>query len=174
MEELSEEFPPGLEHRIIYNPTEYVADSINQVYHTLFEAGLLVVLTVFVFLQNWRSVIIPLVAIPVSLIGTFAAMHAIGFSLNSLSLFGLVLAAMCAIFLKPEGAKPNVLDRASKFLFGWFFRAFNRAFDFSNYIYAGTVRRLLRVSAIALLFYAGLLGMTWFSFDRVPMGFIPA
>ena len=92
MEELSVDFPPGLEHRIIYNPTEYVADSIDQVYQTLFEAAILVVLTVFVFLQNWRSVVIPLMAIPVSLVGTFAAMEAIGFSLNSLSLFGLVLA----------------------------------------------------------------------------------
>ncbi|MCA9071613.1 MAG: efflux RND transporter permease subunit, partial [Planctomycetaceae bacterium] len=92
MEELSETFPPGIEHRIIYNPTQYVADSIDEVFVTLFQAAALVVLTVFLFLQNWRAVVIPVVAIPVSLIGTFAAMQAIGFSLNNLSLFGLVLA----------------------------------------------------------------------------------
>lgn len=92
MEELSESFPPGLEYRIIYNPTDYVEESINEVFRTLFEAGLLVVLTVFIFLQSWRATVIPVVAIPVSLIGTFAAMQVIGFSLNNLSLFGLVLA----------------------------------------------------------------------------------
>jgi hydrophobe/amphiphile efflux-1 (HAE1) family protein len=92
MAERSKSFPPGLEYRIIYNPTDYVEQSINEVFRTLFEAGLLVVLTVFLFLQSWRATLIPLVAIPVSLVGTFAAMQAIGFSLNSLSLFGLVLA----------------------------------------------------------------------------------
>ena len=92
METLREKFPPGLDFRIIYNPTQFVADSIGEVFTTLWQAGLLVVLTVFIFLQNWRSTIVPVIAIPISLIGTFAVMQVIGFSLNNLSLFGLVLA----------------------------------------------------------------------------------
>lgn len=92
MEELSARFPPGLEYQVIYNPTAFVEESISEVFTTLWQAGLLVVLTVFVFLQNWRSTIVPVVAIPISLVGTFAVMQAIGFSLNNLSLFGLVLA----------------------------------------------------------------------------------
>ncbi len=92
VEELSERFPPGIAHEAVYNPTAFVEDSIEEVFTTLWQAGLLVIFTVFVFLQNWRSTIVPVIAIPISLIGTFAAMQALGFSLNSLSLFGLVLA----------------------------------------------------------------------------------
>jgi hydrophobe/amphiphile efflux-1 (HAE1) family protein len=92
METLKKSFPPGLDYKIIYNPTEYVHASISQVEKTLFEALILVVLVVVIFLQSWRAAIIPIVAIPVSLIGTFAVMAAFGFSLNNLSLFGLVLA----------------------------------------------------------------------------------
>jgi multidrug efflux pump len=92
MAELSKEFPPGLEYRVIYDPTVFVEESVRAVYHTIFEAVLLVVLVVMIFLQSWRATLIPLVAIPISLIGTFAAMAALGFSLNNLSLFGLVLA----------------------------------------------------------------------------------
>ncbi len=92
IERLSKNFPEGIEYRIIYNPTSFVRESINSVIHTLFEAAILVVIVVLVFLQNWRAALIPLLAIPVSLIGTFAAMSAFGFSLNMLSLFGLVLA----------------------------------------------------------------------------------
>ena len=92
MEELSASFPPGIEHQIVYNPTEFVAASIDAVYATLFEAMLLVVLVIVVFLQSLRTAVIPILAIPVSLIGTFLFMAAFGFSLNTLSLFGLVLA----------------------------------------------------------------------------------
>ncbi|HBL48535.1 MAG TPA: hydrophobe/amphiphile efflux-1 family RND transporter, partial [Planctomycetaceae bacterium] len=92
VEELSQQFPPGLKHEVIYNPTAFVEESIDEVFSTLWQAGLLVTLTVFVFLQNWRSTIVPTIAIPISLVGTFAVMYAIGFSLNNLSLFGLVLA----------------------------------------------------------------------------------
>jgi hydrophobe/amphiphile efflux-1 (HAE1) family protein len=92
MRELSQNFPEGLEYRIVYNPTIFVRESINSVIHTLFEAVILVVIVVLVFLQTWRASVIPLIAIPISLIGTFAAMSAFGFSLNMLSLFGLVLA----------------------------------------------------------------------------------
>ncbi len=92
MAQLARSFPEGIEYRIVYNPTIFVRQSIEAVIHTLYEAVGLVVLVVLVFLQNWRASLIPLVAIPVSLIGTFAAMAVFGFSLNMLSLFGIVLA----------------------------------------------------------------------------------
>jgi hydrophobe/amphiphile efflux-1 (HAE1) family protein len=92
MERLAKDFPKGLEYRIVYNPTEFIQQSIDAVVQTLFEAALLVVIVILVFLQKWRAAIIPVVAIPVSLIGTFAVLAAFGYSLNNLSLFGLVLA----------------------------------------------------------------------------------
>lgn len=92
MAELKKSFPEGMDYRIAYDPTVFVRGSIEAVVHTLFEALILVVLVVILFLQTWRASIIPLVAVPVSLIGTFAVMHLFGFSLNALSLFGLVLA----------------------------------------------------------------------------------
>ena len=92
MERLKQRFPPGLDYRIVFDTTGFTRDSIRAVLHTLGEAMLLVVLVVVIFLQTWRASIIPLLAVPVSLIGTFAAMAVMGFSLNNLSLFGLVLA----------------------------------------------------------------------------------
>lgn len=92
MQAMSKSFPKGLEYRVIYNPTEFIAQSVDAVIHTLFEAMVLVVLVILVFLQKWRAAIIPIVAIPVSLVGTFAVLAAVGYSLNTLSLFGLVLA----------------------------------------------------------------------------------
>ena len=92
MTELKKNFPEGMDFSIVYDPTIFVRGSIEAVVHTLFEALILVVLVVILFLQTWRASIIPLVAVPVSLIGTFAVMHLFGFSLNALSLFGLVLA----------------------------------------------------------------------------------
>ncbi len=92
MKRLSQRFPKGLEYRIVYNPTEFIEESISELYLTIFEAVLLVVVVVLLFLQTWRATIIPLVAIPVSLIGTFAVMEGLGFSINMLTLFGLVLA----------------------------------------------------------------------------------
>ncbi len=92
MEELSKNFPDGVKYTIIYDTTEFVQQSIEAVLHTLLEAIALVVLVVILFLQTWRASIIPLVAVPVSVIGTFAVLLAFGFSINTLSLFGLVLA----------------------------------------------------------------------------------
>ncbi|TWB37552.1 efflux RND transporter permease subunit [Nitrospirillum pindoramense] len=92
METMSHDMPKGLAYKVVYNPTQYIAESVNEVYHTIFEAMVLVVIVVIVFLQSWRAALIPIVAIPISLIGTFAVMAAVGFSLNNLSLFGLVLA----------------------------------------------------------------------------------
>ena len=218
-------------------------------------------IVVLVFLQNWRATLIPLIAVPVALIGTFAVMAALGFSLNNLSLFGLVLAigivvddaivvvenverwleqgveprkaarramdevtgpiiavalVLCAVFvpctflggvsgqffrqfavtisvstvisafnsltlspalaallLKPRSAAPDPPTRLLNFGFGWFFRAFNWLFGVGTDFYTRGVAGLLRVSAVVLLVYAGLLGLTYFEFTSAPTGFIP-
>ena len=92
MEEVKKDFPPDVDYAIVYDPTQFVRDSIKAVIHTLIEAVALVVIVVIVFLQTWRASIIPLLAVPVSIVGTFAVLLAFGFSINTLSLFGLVLA----------------------------------------------------------------------------------
>jgi multidrug efflux pump subunit AcrB len=92
MKELKEHFPQGIDYSIVYDTTPFINESISEVFETLFDAVVLVAFVVLVFLQNWRSSLIPLVAVPVAIVGTFAAMAAIGFSLNNLTLFGLVLA----------------------------------------------------------------------------------
>src|SRR6266481_5251828 len=110
MARLKTQFPEGLDYRIVYDPTVFVRQSIEAVGHTFVEALILVVLVVLIFLQTWRASIIPLLALPVSLVGTFAIMLALGFTLNTLSLFGLVLAigivvddaialVLCAVFV---------------------------------------------------------------------------
>ncbi len=262
MEEMSKNFPEGLEYRIVYNPTIFVRESIESVIHTLFEAVFLVVIVVLVFLQNWRASVVPLLAIPISLIGTMAAMAAFGFSLNMLSLFGLVLAigivvddaivvvenverhiahglspraaahkameevtgaviaiafglsavfvptaflagitgqffrqfaltiavstmlsafvsltltpALCAILLEPHGAKRDWFGRLWNYLFGWFFRLFNRSFDAASNTYARSVGMLVRRAFVAVLIYCGLIALTIYCFQVVPRGFIPA
>lgn len=92
MKDLRETFPPGLDYTIVYDTTPFINESISEVFETLFDAVVLVALVVLVFLQNWRSSLIPLVAVPVAIVGTFAVMAILGFSLNNLTLFGLVLA----------------------------------------------------------------------------------
>jgi multidrug efflux pump len=92
MEELKKDFPEGVDYKVVYDPTQFVRESIKAVIHTLLEAIALVVLVVIIFLQTWRASIIPLLAVPVSIVGTFAVMLGFGFSINTLSLFGLVLA----------------------------------------------------------------------------------
>jgi hydrophobe/amphiphile efflux-1 (HAE1) family protein len=92
MDDLAKRFPPGLQYTIVYNPTQFIQESVDAVQETIAEAILLVVLVVVLFLQTWRAAVIPLIAIPVSLIGTFFFMSMFGFTLNNLSLFGLVLA----------------------------------------------------------------------------------
>jgi len=262
MKKLGQNFPPGLEYRIVYNPTEFIAESVEAVYHTLYEAAFLVVLVIMVFLQNWRVSLIPLLAIPVSLIGTFAIMALLGISLNNLSLFGLVLAigivvddaivvvenierlvregkrpleatreamkevsgalvamglvlvsvfipttflggisgqfyqqfgitvavstmisvlvsltlspALSAKLIQDHHEKPDVLTRIWNFLFGWFFRLFNKFFDALSNVYASMVRGLLRLWPVSLVVYGGLLGLTWFLFTITPTGFVPA
>ncbi len=261
MERLKKSFPEGVDYRIVYDPTVFVRESIQAVGHTFVEALILVVLVVLVFLQTWRASLIPLLALPVSLIGTFSIMLAFGFSLNTLSLFGLVLAigivvddaivvvenvernielghepheatrrameevsgpivaialVLCAVFvptafivglsgefykqfaltiaistvisafnsltlspalaallLKPHGAKKDRLTRAIDFAFGWFFKLFNRFFGRASRGYGKLVTHTLRSGAIAVVVYAGLIGLTILGFSRVPTGFVP-
>jgi multidrug efflux pump len=261
MEKLKADFPAGLDYKIQYDPTVFVRHSIEAVVHTLIEAILLVVLVVIIFLQTWRASIIPLAAVPVSLVGTFAVMSALGFSINALSLFGLVLAigivvddaivvvenvernialgfnpvdatkramrevtgpivatalvlsavfiptafisglsgqfykqfaitiaistvisafnsltlspALAALLLRSHDAPKDALSKVMDKTLGWFFRPFNRFFDWCSHKYANGVARLIRVSFVALLVYAGLLFMTWHMFKITPSGFIP-
>ena len=262
MDDLSQEFPPGLGHSIVYNPMKFVEDSISEVFTTLVIATLLVVLTVFIFLQRWQPTIIPVIAIPISLIGTFGIMQLVGFSLNNLSLFGLVLAIgvvvddaivvvenverLIASGMKPKEATKQAMSEVGSALiattlvlvavfradrifvwhyrfvlpsvrpddrrrhghfdvrfadfdtcivwivaatrrcrtglvhafdgwsvFGWLFRPFNYVFDRASEFYGGLVSKMLRLSAISLIAYAGLLVATYFGFQIVPTGFIP-
>jgi multidrug efflux pump len=257
MARLQKDFPAGIEYSIVYDTTMFVRASINAVVWTLLEAIVLVVLVVLLFLQTWRASIIPLLAVPVSLIGTFAVMHAMGFSINTLSLFGLVLAigivvddaivvvenverniangltpraatkqamrevsgpilatalVLCSVFiptafisgltgqfyqqfaltiaistaisafnsltLSPALSalllKPHRKDhQPGGLLLGWFFSRFNRAFAWSSKAYVGVTRRIIRLSAIALIVYGGLLAATWAGFQAIPGAFVP-
>jgi multidrug efflux pump len=324
MEQLKRNFKPGIDYAIVYDTTPFITESIFEVFETLFDAIVLVAFVVLLFLQNWRSTLIPLIAVPVAVIGTFAVMAAIGFSLNNLTLFGLVLAigivvddaivvveavehhiengmaprqaslrameqvsgpviaiglvlaavfvpcafiggiigqffrqfaltiavstvisafnsltlspALSAILLRhrekghfeplpwfafvPIGAwlghkiglhwaagalaylqadlyfRPDQLDllriggpivlgalgglaialilgRPVNLLLGWSFHGFNQAFDWSTGAYTRAVSGLLTVSAVVVVIYAGLLGLTWVGFTTTPTGFIP-
>ena len=262
MEELAKSFPQGLGYRVAYNTTEFVQQSVDEVIKTLFEAVVLVVIVIILFLQTWRAAIIPIVAIPVSLVGTFFVLAAFGFSLNNLTLFGLVLAigivvddaivvvenverylragmspkdaahktmdevggalvaialvlcavfiptafitgisgafyrqfaltiaastiisaivsltlspALAALFLRPHGhdEKPGIWRTLGR-PFNVFFSGFNKMFEKLSSGYAGLTRRVLRVSALMLILYGGLIGLTYFQFARTPSGFIP-
>ena len=263
MEGLSRDFPQGLRYDIVYDTTLFIAQSVHEVVKTIIEAVALVVIVVIVFLQTWRASIVPIVAIPISLIGTFAILAALGFSLNNLSLFGLVLAVgivvddaivvvenvernlrsgmspreaahrtmdevggaliaialtLCAVFipsafisgisgqffrqfavtiaastvisclvsltLSPSlcallflpheqgHAEPKRRPLLVRPLFA-FFNAFNRAFEWLSDRYGSLTSRLIRLSAVVLAVYAGLIGLTGFQFSRAPTGFIP-
>ncbi|MBY0522526.1 MAG: efflux RND transporter permease subunit [Gemmataceae bacterium] len=324
MAQLKRRFPPGMDYSIVYDTTPFIKESIHEVFNTLFDAVVLVAVVVLLFLQNWRSALIPLVAVPVAIIGTFAVMAAIGFSLNNLTLFGLVLAIGIVVDdaivvveavehhiehgLSPRQATLRAMEQVSgpviaiglvlsavfipcAFISGitgqffrqfaltiavstvisafnsltlspalsalllrrrelgqfeplpWFvfvpagawlgykiigyhtvdaalagagvnasramidtlrlggpivagalagalagltvvrplnavlgetFRMFNRGFELSTGVYARSVSRLLGLSPVVLLVYAGLLGLTWWGFQRTPTGFIPA
>ncbi|TWO70067.1 efflux RND transporter permease subunit [Caenimonas sedimenti] len=261
MQRLEGSFPAGLSSRIAYDPTVFVRASLESVATTLLEAILLVVIVVVLFLRNWRASLIPLMAVPVSLIGTFAVMHLMGFSLNTLSLFGLVLSigivvddaivvvenverhiengeepaqaarrsmdevtgpiiaitsvlaavfiptaflsglqgefyrqfaltiaistilsavnsltlspALASLLLRPREAgimrDPRSLRGRADRLFQALGRPFQRAPD----AYGNTVRKVVRISGVALLVYAGLLVLTFLGFKAVPPGFVP-
>jgi HAE1 family hydrophobic/amphiphilic exporter-1 len=264
---LKKAFPPGLDYQIIYNPTQYISQSIDEVYKTLFEALILVVIVVVVFLQSWRAAIIPILAIPVSLVGTFAVMLAFGFTLNNLSLFGLVLAigivvddaivvvenverhleegatprqaahatmdevggaliaialvlasvfipaalipgisgqfyrqfaltiatatvlslvvsltlspAMAALLLRPKhkhetgqgGARRGPVWMRPFSAFG---RGFERGFEKLSGGYARLTKRVIRMAAVMLLIYVGLIALTAWRIGATPTGFIPS
>jgi len=264
MKELAKSFPPGLNYKIAYNPTHFVEESIHEVGHTIFEAVFLVVLVILVFLQSWRASIIPVLAIPVSLIGTFAVMQAIGFSLNNLTLFGLVLAigivvddaivvvenmelnmergmppkeaarktmdevggalvamglvlvavflptafiqgvsgqfykqfgvtiavatmisvivsltlspALAGLLLRPKAHDTQPLSEKPRWQrpIVFFNRAFNQGLARFSGRYTQILKKVLRMSTVALLVYGGLLVVTHFQFKHVPTGYIPA
>jgi len=261
MEELKKNFPPGLDYRIVYDTTIFTQKSIDAVVHTFIEALLLVIFVVILFLQTWRASIIPLLAVPVSIVGTFLVMQLFGFSLNNLTLFGLVLAigivvddaivvvenvernialglnphqathrameevsrpviaiaivlsavfiptafmtgltgqfykqfaltiavatiisafnsltlspALSAILLKSHHEKPDWFQRLINFFFGWLFKSFEWVFTKFTNGYTGLVRRTLKLAALALLLYGGLLFLTVRTFNQVPSGFVP-
>src|SRR5947207_3003976 len=154
LEELKRNFPPGVDYRVIYDTTLFARESIRAVVHTLFEAVLLVVLVVLVFLQTWRASIIPMLAVPVSLIGTFAVMKLFGFSLNNLSLFGIVLAI--GIVVDDAIVVVENIER-------------NISLGLATVAVGGVVGWC----GVALAIYAGLLLLTWGGFKTVPTGFIP-
>jgi multidrug efflux pump len=261
MEELKSRFPDGLAYQIAYDTTPFIRESVNDVIYTLLEATALVGGVVFVFLQSWRSVIIPLIAVPVAIIGTFAVMALLGYSLNNISLFGLVLAigivvddaivvvenverwlehglapreaarkamdevtgpiiavalVLCAVFvpcaliggitgqffrqfavtiavstvfsainsltlspalaalvLTPRERRGDPLAWALQFALSWFFRLFNFAFEASTSLYGKTIGLMMRLSAVVILAYGGLLLLTYLMFTRAPIGFVP-
>jgi len=260
MAELSKSFPQGLQYDIVYNPTVFISDSVEAVITTMIEAVILVIVVIVIFLQTWRASLIPIIAIPVSLIGTFTVLAALGYSLNNLSLFGLVLAigivvddaivvvenverniregmapreaayrtmdevgtaliamtlvvcavfiptvflsgilgqffrqfavtiatstlislvvsltlspALCALLFKPHEpyeSRKTVLSRA----IGRFFHGFNVGFEWVSFKYGALTSRLIRLSAVMLAVYAGLIGLTVIQFAAAPTGFIP-
>jgi len=261
MEELSHDFPAGVVYEVGYDTTPFIAESIQEVFKALRDAIILVAIVVLIFLQGWRAAIIPLIAVPVAIIGTFGAMAVVGFSLNNLTLFGLVLAigivvddaivvveavehhiehglspraaafkamdevsgpviavglvlsavfipcafltgivgeffrqfaltiavstiistfnsltlspALAALLLRPRNAKRDPVTWLLDFVLGWLFRSFNWSFRLSTGVYTRLVGRLLRVPALVLCVYGGLVLLTWWSFGQLPTGFIP-
>ncbi len=261
MKQLKASFPAGVDYVTAYDTTPFVRESIGEVVRTLLEAIVLVGIVVLVFLQNWRATLIPLVAVPVAIVGTFAVMLAIGFSINNLTLFGMVLAigivvddaivvveavehnieqglapreatikamqqvggpiiaislVLCAVFipcafitgitgqffrqfavviavstvislfnsltlspalsallLRPRAEQRDPLSWVMKLLLGWFFKLFNVVFGAGTAAYVWSVGRLVRVSALVLVVYGGLLFLTGYQFNRAPAGFIP-
>jgi multidrug efflux pump len=261
IEELKKSWPDDIAYTVSLDMTPFIDESINEVIHTLIEAIILVALVVMVFLQNWRSALIPLAAVPVAIVGTLAAMIAIGFSLNTLTMFGLVLAvgivvddaivvveavehhieaglapraaahkamsevsgpvvavalvlsavfvpcafisgitgqffrqfaltiavstvisafnsltlspALAALLLQPRGAKKDWLGRLLDLTLGWFFRGFNWVFRSVTGGYLAAVRVALRGSALVLVLYTVLLGLTWWTSTQLPAGYIP-
>jgi multidrug efflux pump len=261
MAQLKKNFPEDIDYVVSLDLTPFIQESINEVIRTLVEAVVLVAIVVLLFLQNWRSAVIPLIAVPVAIVGTFAVLAALGFSLNNLTLFGLVLAigivvddaivvveavehhieeglspraaahrameqvsgpvvavalvlsavfvpcafisgitgmffrqfaltiavstvisafnsltlspALAALLLQPRGAKKDLFGQLLDLLLGWLFRIFNWSFRFGSGVYQRTVALALRGSLIVLAIYGGLLGLTWWTSNQLPLGYIP-
>jgi HAE1 family hydrophobic/amphiphilic exporter-1 len=251
MKELERNFPEGIEAIIPFDTTIFVEESIYEVYKTLFEAGVLVLIVILVFLQDWRATLIPATTVPVTLIGAFAAMAAMGFSINMLTLFGLVLAigivvddaivivenavhhidrgglnpkaatiiamgevtgpimgitlvlmavflptafmggitgqlyrqfaltiaatavisainavtlkpAQCAVYLRPTPAKKN-----------FFYRGFNRAYDWTERVYSAIIQVAVRQTLFVMTLFLALVGLTGWWFVQLPTSFVP-
>jgi hydrophobe/amphiphile efflux-1 (HAE1) family protein len=261
IEELSASFPPGLKYEIPYDSTLFVVTSLRDVTGNLRDAIIMAILTILIFLQDWRSTIVPALAMPVAMIGAMAVLLGLGFSINQLTMFGIILAigtvtddavvvvqavkskmnrgmrpmqaaldsmnelaaptitaalvqlavfipvcffpgttgivyrqfaitlsaaivfstfnaltfspTMAALFLKPAGASPGLIDRVVNFLFGWFFRLFNRGFGALERWYGGVTEVLVRMRYLVIgLFMVGLVA-TVFMLKIIPTGFIP-
>ena len=117
MEELKAKFPTGLDYKIVLDTSEFTLYSIDKVVHTFFEAVVLVVLVVFVFLQSLRATVIPILAVPVSIVGTFAGMHLLGFSINMLTMFGMILAIGLVVddaIVVVENVEVNITKKGSR------------------------------------------------------------
>ena len=258
---LSADFPEGMIFEAGYDTTPFIRESIREVFKSLRDAVILVALVVLLFLQGWRPAVIPLIAVPVAIVGTFAAMAVAGFSLNNLTLFGLVLAigivvddaivvveaverymehglspreasiramqdvtgpviavglvlsavflpcafvsgivgeffrqfaltiaistaistvnsltlspALTALLLRPQDGPRDIVTRVLDFLLGWLFRLINRSLRSTVSAHTAVTRRLLRLPALVLFAYAGLLVLTWAGFESLPTGFIP-
>ena len=166
MEEISANFPEGMSYEIPFDMTTYISESIHEVYKTLFEALILVVLVVFLSLQSWRATVIPIVAVPISLIGTFGFMLIFGFSLNILTLLGLILAIGIVVDdaivdvenvwkhlrenrLLPEGERKSVIEVV-----------FNASKEVRMPILNSTL--IIVVSFVPLFFLTGMEGVCWF------------
>jgi len=252
LDELSQrsDWPEGLEYNVPFDTTKFVEASIDEVYETIFIAIALVVFVIFVFLQDWRATVVPVVAIPVSLVGVFGAMMGLGFSINMLSLFGVVLAIGIVVDdaivvventsthiangLKPREAAIKAMSEITgpviattlvllavfvptAFMSGitgqlyrqfaltisaavlistinaltlspalcglvlrppkekrfFFFRLFNDFFDKTTGLYSAVIKRLVRVVALVMIVYAGLVVLTGWSFGSLPTGFVP-
>ena len=262
LEELSQAFPEGVIYEIGFDTTPFIRESILEVVKSLRDAVILVALVVLIFLQGWRAAVIPLIAVPVAIIGTFAAMYLAGFSLNNLTLFGLVLAigivvddaivvveavehhiekglspresaframdevsgpviavglvlsavfvpcafipgivgsffrqfaltiavstilstinsltlspALAALLLRSRTAKRDPLTWLIDMLLGWLFRLFSLGFKTSTSLYTRLIGRLLRVPALVLIVYGGLVLLTGWGYQQLPKGFIPS
>jgi multidrug efflux pump len=261
MKELSADFPEGMLYEIGYDTTPFIRESIEEVFKALLDAIVLVAIVVLIFLQGWRAAIIPLIAVPVAIVGTFGVMSVAGFSINNLTLFGLVLAigivvddaivvveavehhiergmppraaafkamdevsgpviavglvlsavfipcaflsgivgqffrqfaltiavstiistfnsltlspALAALLLRPRNAKRDIVTWLVDALLGWLFRSFNAGFRRATGNYTRFVGRLLRVPAVVLAVYGGLVLLTWWGVGKLPTGFIP-
>lgn len=261
VEELAKNFPLGLKYEIPYDSTLFVVTSLRDVTSNLFQAIVMAILTILIFLQDWRSTIVPALAMPVAMIGAIAVLLGFGFSINQLTMFGIILAigtvtddavvivqaikskmnqgmrpmqaaldsmnelatpsitaalvqlavfipvcffpgttgivyrqfavtlsaaivfstfnaltfspTMAALFLKPAGAKPGLIDKTIDFLFGWFFRLFNKGFGGLERWYSDVTDVLVRLKYVVIaVFVAGLVA-TVFMLNIVPTGFIP-
>lgn len=261
IEELAKSFPPGLKYEIPYDSTLFVVTSLRDVTSNLFQAIIMAILTILIFLQDWRSTIVPALAMPVAMIGAMSVLLGMGFSINQLTMFGIILAigtvtddavvivqsikskmsqgmrpmqaaldsmnelaaptitaalvqlavfipvcffpgttgivyrqfaitlsaaivfstfnaltfspTMAALFLRPAGSKPGLIDRVVNFLFGWFFRLFNVGFGWLERWYGSVTDVLVRLKYVVVAVFVVGLVATVFMLKVVPTGFIP-